>query len=507
MSLGNSRTDHLQVCSDPMCTATSDPYSGRLSCRCFQSHMRDARTGYQPNGQFPSIPSTSYHPHMYSSGYGMDPMANPSSILGSQTMRMDSGSYPSIPSSTLTNGGLHSSSLLSTSLPPPSTLTSSGITSNSLTSQFQAPLSPSLVTASSVNNLDTVLRSQVYNYMNMQYSGFDMNGGRRKNATRETTAPLKAWLKEHMKNPYPTKAEKVMLAIVTKMTLTQISTWFANARRRLKKENKSEWNSDHSNNSSDDDNTNDDIPANSDDRLCVEPIPPQADEIADEISDSASKLPEATISIPPMTRRYEHLPTLQPESTSTFDPTNTPLKVPLPSFSTFMSGGASASASSHPEPTVHHFANGSQLMPPPSSFTPYNTVYQNQQPSYSQPQSNFQHEYPNSMNYNPSPSYQYDSVTNYFKNHPNFAHEYSTVADKENLQVDTHNMLSTDFLADGSVTKNSDSESTGQKSTDSSPSSVKSKIWSISEIIGSSMSKINESDLGAFAQSLLGDEK
>ena len=29
-----------------------------------------------------------------------------------------------------------------------------------------------------------------------------------------------------------------MLAIITRMTLTQVSTWFANARRRLKKENK-----------------------------------------------------------------------------------------------------------------------------------------------------------------------------------------------------------------------------------------------------------------------------
>lgn len=127
-----------------------------------------------------------------------------------------------------------------------------------------------------------------------------MNGGRRKNATRETTAPLKAWLKEHMKNPYPTKAEKVMLAIVTKMTLTQISTWFANARRRLKKENKGEWNSDNSNNSSDEDNTNDDIPAKPTDRLSVEPIPPQTDELEDENSNSATKLPEPTFSISTM---------------------------------------------------------------------------------------------------------------------------------------------------------------------------------------------------------------
>lgn len=44
---------------------------------------------------------------------------------------------------------------------------------------------------------------------------------RRKNATRETTSTLKSWLQGHRKNPYPTKAEKIMLAILTKMTLTQ----------------------------------------------------------------------------------------------------------------------------------------------------------------------------------------------------------------------------------------------------------------------------------------------
>lgn len=71
--------------------------------------------------------------------------------------------------------------------------------------------------------------------------GVDLNGARRKNATRETTSTLKAWLSEHRKNPYPTKGEKIMLAIITKMTLTQVSTWFANARRRLKKDNKVTW--------------------------------------------------------------------------------------------------------------------------------------------------------------------------------------------------------------------------------------------------------------------------
>ncbi|CAH1123179.1 unnamed protein product [Ceutorhynchus assimilis] len=86
--------------------------------------------------------------------------------------------------------------------------------------------------------------------------GMDLNGARRKNATRETTSTLKAWLNEHKKNPYPTKGEKIMLAIITKMTLTQVSTWFANARRRLKKENKMTW--EPRNRVEDDDNNNDD---------------------------------------------------------------------------------------------------------------------------------------------------------------------------------------------------------------------------------------------------------
>ena len=78
-----------------------------------------------------------------------------------------------------------------------------------------------------------------YSYPSLDYAL--LANARRKNATRETTSTLKAWLNEHKKNPYPTKGEKIMLAILTKMTLTQVSTWFANARRRLKKENKMTW--------------------------------------------------------------------------------------------------------------------------------------------------------------------------------------------------------------------------------------------------------------------------
>ncbi|VDK33289.1 unnamed protein product [Taenia asiatica] len=63
----------------------------------------------------------------------------------------------------------------------------------------------------------------------------------RKKTSRSATARLKAWLNEHSTNPYPTKSEKLVLAADTGLTFNQISTWFANARRRLKKENRMTW--------------------------------------------------------------------------------------------------------------------------------------------------------------------------------------------------------------------------------------------------------------------------
>lgn len=78
---------------------------------------------------------------------------------------------------------------------------------------------------------------------------------------QDMARPLKHWLYKHRDNPYPTKTEKVLLALGSHMTLvqvrgdalsgfiwaslaasrffnkvpcTQVSNWFANARRRLK---------------------------------------------------------------------------------------------------------------------------------------------------------------------------------------------------------------------------------------------------------------------------------
>ncbi|XP_068605069.1 homeobox protein Mohawk-like [Brachionichthys hirsutus] len=51
---------------------------------------------------------------------------------------------------------------------------------------------------------------------------------------QDMARPLKHWLYKHRDNPYPTKTEKVLLALGSRMTLVQVSNWFANARRRLK---------------------------------------------------------------------------------------------------------------------------------------------------------------------------------------------------------------------------------------------------------------------------------
>ena len=51
--------------------------------------------------------------------------------------------------------------------------------------------------------------------------------------TRESTAPLKGWMNEHKKNPYPTKGERIMLAIISRLTMTQVSTY--QRRRKVEK--------------------------------------------------------------------------------------------------------------------------------------------------------------------------------------------------------------------------------------------------------------------------------
>uniref|UniRef100_A0A8D0HPV1 Mohawk homeobox n=1 Tax=Sphenodon punctatus TaxID=8508 RepID=A0A8D0HPV1_SPHPU len=68
-------------------------------------------------------------------------------------------------------------------------------------------------------------------------SGTRQNGGKvrhKRQALQDMARPLKQWLYKHRDNPYPTKTEKILLALGSQMTLVQVSNWFANARRRLK---------------------------------------------------------------------------------------------------------------------------------------------------------------------------------------------------------------------------------------------------------------------------------
>ncbi|XP_042623529.1 homeobox protein Mohawk isoform X1 [Cyprinus carpio] len=68
-------------------------------------------------------------------------------------------------------------------------------------------------------------------------SGSRQNPGKvrhKRQALQDMARPLKQWLYKHRDNPYPTKTEKILLALGSQMTLVQVSNWFANARRRLK---------------------------------------------------------------------------------------------------------------------------------------------------------------------------------------------------------------------------------------------------------------------------------
>ncbi|CAF4306356.1 unnamed protein product [Rotaria socialis] len=58
--------------------------------------------------------------------------------------------------------------------------------------------------------------------------------GREKNST----GPLKHWLFEHQHHPYPNETDKQELMEKTKMSLSQITVWFTNARVKMRKENK-----------------------------------------------------------------------------------------------------------------------------------------------------------------------------------------------------------------------------------------------------------------------------
>ena len=59
------------------------------------------------------------------------------------------------------------------------------------------------------------------------------NGGKvrhKRQALQDMARPLKQWLYKHRDNPYPTKTEKILLALGSQMTLVQVTAAEARAR-------------------------------------------------------------------------------------------------------------------------------------------------------------------------------------------------------------------------------------------------------------------------------------
>ncbi|KAI5288747.1 hypothetical protein KEM55_008994 [Ascosphaera atra] len=70
-------------------------------------------------------------------------------------------------------------------------------------------------------------------------SGGEANGAaavrskkRRGNLPKKVTDILRAWFSQHIDHPYPSEEDKQMLINQTGLSISQISNWFINARRR-----------------------------------------------------------------------------------------------------------------------------------------------------------------------------------------------------------------------------------------------------------------------------------
>jgi len=59
-------------------------------------------------------------------------------------------------------------------------------------------------------------------------------GRRRRNLRPKATKYLKQWFERHLDHPYPTEAEKSLLAAQCEISVDQVSTWFSNRRCRSK---------------------------------------------------------------------------------------------------------------------------------------------------------------------------------------------------------------------------------------------------------------------------------
>ncbi|XP_071172082.1 homeobox protein araucan-like [Mytilus edulis] len=200
------------VCIDRYCPKVFDPHRNAVMCRCYQAQ------------------TTSPISRMASSLPGVSPQGSPPSYLGSmpygenQTVPQSSLHYPSYPGYAPSYDAYGMMQTIYPQMSP-------SISSADLSMYSGHQGIPYAQTA----QMDQLLRSQVNDFWNFQQLSNQVNGNDIP-ATKQSSRVLKTWLREHRKNPYPTKTEKVMLAFSTRMTMTQISNWFANARRRMKQQ-------------------------------------------------------------------------------------------------------------------------------------------------------------------------------------------------------------------------------------------------------------------------------
>ncbi|RVX66232.1 hypothetical protein B0A52_10159 [Exophiala mesophila] len=74
--------------------------------------------------------------------------------------------------------------------------------------------------------------SQLLSYPMMGYPSHPSNRRRRGNLPKQITDVLRLWLQEHLDHPYPSDEQKQLFIQRTGLSISQISNWFINARRR-----------------------------------------------------------------------------------------------------------------------------------------------------------------------------------------------------------------------------------------------------------------------------------
>lgn len=99
----------------------------------------------------------------------------------------------------------------------------------------QSPVIPTLPMITPDENVSSPLDSLYQSAATSESPHTTESRSKSSNWSQDTTNILKQWLRCHSDDPYPTKEEKAGLAQETGLTLAQVSTWFANARRRRKR--------------------------------------------------------------------------------------------------------------------------------------------------------------------------------------------------------------------------------------------------------------------------------